>query len=187
MRFQFNEISPSTWFLDEHIDGLYGYAMVLTRNRTEAEDLVQETYLRALKAKDSLREGSNVKSWLFTILRNVWLNQLRRWRTAPEIVDLDADEGTASVSASVPKDPHSLYVTKIEREQVRAAIQQLNVQFREIIMLREYEELSYEEIASVLNCPAGTVMSRLARARSRLRALLSVAKQSTRKPREEGW
>jgi RNA polymerase sigma-70 factor (ECF subfamily) len=154
----------------EHIDGLYRYAMVLTRNRTEAEDLVQETYARAIQAMGSLKAGSNVKGWLFTILRNVWLNQLRRRRTAAEI---DVDEGVANLAVETSKDPHALYVSKLEREQVREAIQQLPVDFREIILLREYEELSYQEIADILDCPAGTVMSRLGRARSKLRALLS--------------
>jgi RNA polymerase sigma factor (sigma-70 family) len=73
--------------LREYVDGLYSYALILSRNRTEAEDLVQETCLHALRAMERLRPDSNVKSWLFTISRNIWFNQLRQWRTAPEIVD----------------------------------------------------------------------------------------------------
>jgi len=161
-----------------YIDGLFGYAMVLTRNPAEAADLVQETYVRALKAKESLRPSSNVKSWLFTILRNIWLNQLRHERTAPQIVELEADESIANKLTETAKDPHGQYVSKMEQEKVRNAIQQLPAEFREIIILREYEELSYQEIATVLDCPAGTVMSRLARARSKLRVLLSVNDQS---------
>ena len=159
--------------LDEVFDGLYGYAMVLSRDRTEAEDLVQETCVRAIQAIESLRPASNVKSWLFTILRNIWLNQLRQRRAAPKIVELDVDESTAGLAVEASKDPHALYVSKVEREQVRGAIQQLSKEFREIIVLREYGELSYQEIASVLGCPPGTVMSRLGRARSKLRSLLS--------------
>jgi RNA polymerase sigma-70 factor, ECF subfamily len=159
--------------LDEVFDGLYGYAMVLSRDRTEAEDLVQETCVRAVQAIESLRPGSNMKSWLFTILRNIWLNQLRQRRAAPKIVELDVDESTAELAVEASKDPYSLYASKVEREQVREAIQQLSKEFREIIVLREYGELSYQEIASVLGCPAGTVMSRLGRARSKLRSLLS--------------
>src|SRR5467141_3490169 len=159
--------------LDEVFDGLYGYAMVLSRDRTEAEDLVQETCVRAVQAIESLRPDSNVKGWLFTILRNIWLNQLRRRRAAPKIVELDVDESTAELAVETSKDPHALYVSKVEREQVREAIQQLSEEFREIIVLREYGELSYQEIANVLGCPAGTVMSRLGRARSKLRSLLS--------------
>jgi RNA polymerase sigma-70 factor (ECF subfamily) len=159
--------------LDEVFDGLYGYAMVLCRDPTEAEDLVQETCFRAVKAIESLRPGSNAKSWLFTILRNIWLNQVRQRRTAPKIVELNVDESTLGLAVEASKDPHALYVSKVERDQVRQAIQQLPEEFREIIVLREYEELSYQEIATLLDCPAGTVMSRLGRARSKLRSLLS--------------
>jgi RNA polymerase sigma-70 factor (ECF subfamily) len=120
-----------------------------------------------------LRPDSNIKSWLFTILRNIWFNQLRQWRRAPEIVKLESD-GTGPISvADTVKDPHTTYVNNIEQEQVQNAIQQLSIELREIIILREYEELSYQEIATVLECPLGTVMSRLARARSKLRDLLS--------------
>jgi RNA polymerase sigma-70 factor, ECF subfamily len=157
----------------EYLDGLYGYAMVLSRNSTEAEDLVQETCLRALRAIDGLRGEGSIKSWLFTILRNIWLNQVRRRRTAPDLIELDADDNGSTAPADATQDPHTDYVSKFERERVRVAIGQLPVEFREIIILREYEELSYQEIAALLDCPPGTVMSRLARARSKLRDLLS--------------
>lgn len=159
----------------EHIDALFGYAMVLTRNRSEAEDLVQETCVRALGALRHLRVDSNVKSWMLTILRNIWLNQLRKQRTTPSIVEMDGDETTASVVIEPSKGPHALYESKMESEQVRQAIQRLPTDFREVILLREYEELSYQEIAHVLACPVGTVMSRLARARLKLRTLLSIS------------
>jgi RNA polymerase sigma-70 factor (ECF subfamily) len=155
------------------MDSLYRYAMVLSRNPAEAADLVQETYVRALKAQERLRADSNLRSWLFTILRNIWLNQLRQRNSSPEMVEIDAEEDGAHLAVEKAKDPYAEYVSKIECERVRRAIQQLPVEFREIIILREFEELSYEEIACLLGCPAGTVMSRLARARSRLRALLS--------------
>jgi RNA polymerase sigma-70 factor (ECF subfamily) len=161
--------------LSRYMDGLYAYAMVLSRNPAVAADLVQETYLRALKAKESLRPDSNVKSWLFTILRNIWLNHLRHERAGPKLAELDSDENLADVSIA---SPHDLYVRNLQREQVRTAIQQLPIEFREIIILREYEELSYSEIANVLQCPMGTVMSRLARARSRLGDLLSVSRET---------
>jgi RNA polymerase sigma-70 factor, ECF subfamily len=154
----------------EYLDGLFGYAMVLSHNHADAEDLVQETCLRALRAVDRLREQSNVKGWLFTILRNIWLNQVRRTPHAP--MDSGADNNDAIDPADPAPDPHAVYISRIEREQVRAAIQQLPAEYSEIIVLREYEELSYQEISAVLNCPPGTVMSRLARARARLRDLL---------------
>ena len=159
--------------------------MVLSRNRTEAEDLVQETCLRALRALDRLRADGNVKSWLFIILRNIWLNQLRQRRTSPDLVELDAGEKGANEPADTAQDPLTEYVNRVEREQVRAAIQQLPVEFREIIILREYEELSYQEIAALLDCPPGTVMSRLARARSKLRDLLSGGQMTPRKEQNE--
>jgi RNA polymerase sigma-70 factor, ECF subfamily len=164
----------------EYIDGLYSYALVLTRNRAEAEDLVQETYVRAIQAMDRLRADSNVKSWLFTILRNLWLNQLRRRRTTPQLIEIDSEENTTEIAEENSKDPYASYVSKVESEQVRKAIEELSVNFREIILLREYEELSYQEIADILNCPPGTVMSRLGRARARLKTLLSEALHPTR-------
>jgi RNA polymerase sigma-70 factor (ECF subfamily) len=166
--------SQPTIDLSEYVDGLYSYALVLSRDRTEAEDLVQETCLRAIRAMGSLRPDSNAKGWLVTILRNIWFNQLRQRRTVREVVELDLHVDDANRAADSRKDPHATYVSNIEQEQVRTAIQQLPVEFREIIILREYEDLSYQEIAAVLECPLGTVMSRLARARSKLRDLLSV-------------
>jgi RNA polymerase sigma-70 factor (ECF subfamily) len=157
----------------EYIDGLFTYALILTRNYAEAEDLVQETYLRAIQAMGRLRAGSNMKAWLFTILRNVWLNQLRKLRNGPQMIQIGVEDDAVGNIAEPSKDAHNLYVSKMEAEQVRAAIQELSLDFREIILLREYEELSYQEIAYVLDCPVGTVMSRLERARSRLRTLLA--------------
>ena len=158
-----------------YIDGLYGYAMALTRNQAEAEDLVQETYVRAIRGAESLRAGSNVKNWLFTILRNIRLNQLRQQRTTPKFIELDADEGKTDIAIETSPDAYAHYVGKTERERVREAIQQLSSELREIILLREFEELTYREIANLLGCPIGTVMSRLARARSKLRTLVSVS------------
>ena len=157
----------------DHLDGLYSYALVLTRNHAEAEDLVQETYVRALPAMGRLRTDSNTKGWLFTILRNVWLNQLRKWRNGPQMIEIEGDDGVANSIVEPSKDSHDLYVSKVEAEQVRAAIKELPAEFREVILLREYEDLSYQEIANVLDCPVGTVMSRLGRARAKLRVLLS--------------
>jgi RNA polymerase sigma-70 factor (ECF subfamily) len=158
----------------EYLDGLYSYALVLTRNHAEAEDLVQETYVRAIPAMRRLRPASNTKGWLFTILRNVWLNQLRKWRNGPQLIEMELGDGVANSIVEPSKDSHDLYVSRLEAEQVRAAIQELPLNFREVIVLREYEGLSYQEIASVLECPVGTVMSRLGRARAKLRATLSV-------------
>jgi RNA polymerase sigma-70 factor, ECF subfamily len=166
----------------DHLDGLYSYALVLTRNHAEAEDLVQETYVRALPAMGRLRTDSNTKGWLFTILRNVWLNQLRKWRNGPQMIEMEGDDGVANSIVEPSKDSHDLYVSKVEAEQVRAAIKELPAEFREVILLREYEDLSYQEIANVLDCPVGTVMSRLGRARAKLRVLLSTTLKRSEHP-----
>jgi RNA polymerase sigma-70 factor, ECF subfamily len=157
----------------EYVDGLYRYAMTITRNHAEAEDLVQETYLRALKAAERLRENSNIKGWLFTILRNLWFNQLRKRRSSPAIVEMDGDDYTADSLVGNERDAHAILQSNEDAIIVRSAIDDLPLEFREVILLREFEELSYQEIADVLGCPAGTVMSRLARARARLRTTLS--------------
>jgi RNA polymerase sigma-70 factor (ECF subfamily) len=166
----------------EYLDGLYSYALILTRNHAEAEDLVQETYVRAIPAMGRLRAGSNTKGWLFTILRNVWLNQLRKWRNGPQMIEMEIGDDVANSIVETSKDSHDLYVSKLEAEQVRAAIQELPVDSREIILLREYEDLSYQEIANILDCPVGTVMSRLGRARAKLRVLLSTTLKRSDRP-----
>lgn len=155
-----------------YLDGLYGYAMSLSRNQAEAEDLVQDTYLKAVRSLDQFAPGTNLRSWLYTIMRNVWLNKLRHAHSGPLFVEMDDERKDPAGRAGSCDDPHELYVAKVERDSVRAAIQKLPIPYREVILLREFEGLSYQEIASILNCPAGTVMSRLGRARDKLRGLL---------------
>jgi RNA polymerase sigma-70 factor (ECF subfamily) len=146
--------------------------MTLARNQAEAEDLVQETYLRAMSASERLRPGSNLKSWLFTILRNIRFNQLRDSRSKPRWVKTDAPSSMPELADKSSKDPFSLYLTKIKEADVRKAIENLPAVHREVIVLREFEQLSYGEIAQILDCPPGTVMSRLNRARERLKEML---------------
>ena len=153
----------------EHIDALYGYALTLTRDTTEAEDLVQETYVRAARATNRPDIDSNLKGWLFVIMRNAWLNQIRHKKSGPLFVELETNESTHEAQDN----PHVVYLRKLEREQVRQAIESLPDAYREIVVLRDIEGFTYQEIATVLDCPAGTVMSRLGRARGRLRKLLS--------------
>jgi RNA polymerase sigma-70 factor, ECF subfamily len=154
-----------------HIDALYRYGIFLSRDIAVASDLVQETYLRALSFRNQLRDDNNIKSWMFTILRNVWLNQLRKERNFTDLAEQDWAEATEPLE-SLQRDPHQQLMRKVEVERVREAIRQLPDDFREVILLREYDDLSYREIAELIDCPAGTVMSRLARARARLRELL---------------
>jgi RNA polymerase sigma-70 factor, ECF subfamily len=153
----------------EHIDSLYGYALTLTRDATEAEDLVQETYVRAASAAHRPEADGNLKGWLFVIMRNAWLNQLRHRSSGPRFVELDLDEPS---TAEAQENPHVVYLRKLERQQVREAIESLPHAYREIVVLRDIEGFTYQEIATVLDCPAGTVMSRLGRARARLRRML---------------
>jgi len=150
-----------------HIDSLYGYALTLTRDVTEAEDLVQETYVRAASAANHPEVDSNLKGWLFVIMRNAWLNQLRHKNSGPRFVELELIEPEAQET------PHIVYLRKLERKQVREAIESLPHAYREIVVLRDIEGFTYQEIATVLDCPAGTVMSRLGRARGKLRKLLT--------------
>jgi RNA polymerase sigma-70 factor (ECF subfamily) len=159
-----------------HIDALYGYAMTLTRDSAEAEDLVQETYLRASRASNQPEPNSNLKAWLFVIMRNAWLNQLRHNQSGPRFVELETNDQAEDARGN----PHVVYLRKLEREQVRAAIEKLPEAYREIVVLRDIEGFTYQEIAMVLECPAGTVMSRLGRARAKLRDSLSMWQTKSR-------
>lgn len=158
----------------ECIDSLYRYAIVLTGSSVEAEDLVQETHVHAMGAFHRLRENSNVRGWLLTILRNLWFNELHKRRRGPQLVEVDADNHIADVLAGSERDAQQILESEEDVERVRAAFEELPSQFREILVMREFEELSYHKIAAVLGCPAGTVMSRLGRSRAKLRDLLSV-------------
>src|ERR1700744_3795182 len=98
----------------EYIDGLFAYAVVLTRNHADAEDLVQETYVRALQTMARLRPDSNIKGWLFTILRNIWLNQVRKVRHGPQMFEIDADNGVVNKIVEPSRNSHELYVSRLE-------------------------------------------------------------------------
>lgn len=163
-----------------YLDGLYGYAMSLCHNQAEAEDLTQETYLRAVRAFGQLAPDSNLKSWLYAIMRNIWLNQIRHAHSGPQFVEIDDEAEAGRVKSS--DDPHTAYVNKVERAGVRTAVENLPAPYREVIVLREFEGLSYQEIAGILHCPAGTVMSRLGRAREKLRLMLSSWRSSAAPP-----
>jgi RNA polymerase sigma-70 factor (ECF subfamily) len=156
-----------------YLDQLYSYAMVLTLNPAEAEALVEETHLRTLHAMGSAPPDSNVKSRVFTLLRNTWLNRLPRQRVSAEMTESDTDDDSANVGLEVAEPAEALGANKLRFSQLREAIEQLPVEFREIILLREYEEMSYQEIASILGCSTGAVISGLTSARFQLRTLLS--------------
>ena len=150
-----------------HLDAAYNYARYLTRNESEAEDVVQDAYVRALRFFGSLRHD-DARAWLLTIVRNAWYSRLsavHAARTEP-IEDMNDDP-----RADTP-DPETLAIRQQAIDAVRRAVEALPVDFREVIVLRELEGLSYKEIAAVIGSPIGTVMSRLARARERLLAVL---------------
>jgi RNA polymerase sigma-70 factor (ECF subfamily) len=150
------------------LDGLFGFAMALSRDRATAEDLVQETYLRALAARRKAPPEENLKGWLFTILHNVWRNERRRRR--PDA--LDAAPDLAERIPASGEDPQQALDRKETRDRLRRAIEGLPEPFREVVLLRCVEGFSYQQVAQIVGCPAGTVMSRLARARALLRVSL---------------
>lgn len=148
------------------LDQLYNFARWLTQDATEAEDLVQEAYVKALRGFSGFQIGTNFRAWIFRILRNAFLNS----RAGLKTVALDDDiEEPVSAAPS----PEAVLVAQASRDAVREALSQLAIGHREILLLCEVEEMSYEEIAQVLAIPMGTVMSRLYRARKALRNALS--------------
>jgi RNA polymerase sigma-70 factor (ECF subfamily) len=150
-----------------HLDAAFNYARWLTRNDTEAEDVVQDACMRAMRYFSSLR-GEDARAWLFTIVRNTWYSRVTRRGNVTEAASLDNDEPPDD-----GLDPEAQLQQQQTVECVRAAIERLPVDFREVIVLREIEGLSYKEIAAIVRVPIGTVMSRLARARERLLAGLT--------------
>src|SRR5437868_2995636 len=148
---------------------LYNFAHWLTGNRDEAEDLVQEAYVKALKGFASFTPGTNFRAWMYRILRNTFLTS----RTGLKVmVSLD-DEENPIAEPSASDDPESLLLARVDQEQIRRALEQLPVQHREIVLLCDVEEMTYKEIAELMGIPIGTVMSRLSRARKAMRGLLS--------------
>ncbi len=155
-----------------HLDAAYNLARWLTRDPHDAQDVVQEAYLRALRYFDSFR-GDNGKSWLLSIVRNTfytWLEQNPRHDAADNHIPLPAEGVEIADPAG---EPAETWLARLEDQRlVRAALEGLPSEFREVLVLRELEDLSYKEIAAVTDIPIGTVMSRLSRARRLLRAEL---------------
>jgi RNA polymerase sigma-70 factor (ECF subfamily) len=164
-----------------HLDDVYSLARYLMRNPADAEDAVQECYLRALRHFDSYR-GPAMKPWLLTILRNVCNAEFVRRGRQEMPSDLDEDGPTAEV-LPMWQEPHvspeAVLLRQADNDTIRQLINDLPQAFREAIVLREVNELSYQEIAEVAGVPVGTVMSRLARARTMLRKAWNVAESST--------
>jgi RNA polymerase sigma-70 factor, ECF subfamily len=150
---------------------LYNFAHWLSHNREEAEDLVQETYAKALRGFSSYQPGTNFRAWMYRILRNTFLTT-RTGLMATKTVPLEPDdEGPVVVPADV-QTPESILLDRSNQQLLQTALDELPVHSREILLLCEVEEMSYQEIAETLGIPVGTVMSRLSRARAALRGLV---------------
>ena len=151
-----------------HLDAAYNLARWLTRNDHDAQDVVQEAYLRALKFFGGFRGGDG-RAWLLTIVRHTCYDWLRQNRRYEPLTDLDEELRDVESDAL---DPEALLLRAADDRLLRQALEELPVEFREAVILRELEGLSYKEIADIAGLPLGTVMSRLARARHRLKQYL---------------
>lgn len=148
-------------------DQLYNFAHWLTRDREEAEDLVQETYAKALKGFSAFQLGTNFRAWMYRILRNTFLTS-RTGLKATMTVPLGTEDEGPEVAIE-PETPETILIERSNTQLMQNAIDELPVHFKEIILLCEIEEMSYQEIAETLSIPIGTVMSRLSRGRKILR------------------
>ena len=155
--------------ISPHLKSAYNLARWLTGSHEDAEDVVQEAFMRAFSAFDNLRSEDG-KAWLLTIVRNTSLTWIKRNRTTSVMVGL---EQRLEDSAEPSPDPEEMLLISRNRDEVRRALEQLPTEFREAIVLRELEGLSYKEIAGTVGVPLGTVMSRLSRGREWLRRILS--------------
>jgi RNA polymerase sigma-70 factor (ECF subfamily) len=160
-------------------DSLYNFAHWLTQNREEAEDLVQETYAKALKGFGSFQPGTNFRAWIFRILRNAFLTS-RTGLAATRTVPLESEDDQEQAVAVSRETPESILLEQASQQQVQAALEQVPVIFREVLLLCDVEEMSYQEIADTLALPIGTVMSRLYRARKALRTALEERTRETK-------
>ncbi len=162
-----------------YMSALYSAALRMTRNPSDAEDLVQETYLRAYRGFGGFQEGTNLKAWLYKILSNTFINIYRAKKRRPEEVDLDTTEdfslfhrlrGLEAVEAG--RTPESEVLDRMPDDVVKQALEGLPDQFRMAVLLADVEGFSYKEIADIMDVPIGTVMSRLHRGRKQLQRRL---------------
>jgi RNA polymerase sigma-70 factor (ECF subfamily) len=154
----------------EHLDALYGLAVYLTRNGSEAEDLVQETYLRAFRFSHRFQPGTHLRAWMFQILRNTFLTFYREREREPALSEDGVPEGEAApMFQNAPKEDPASRGARVDLER---ALVSLPEEFRTILLLVEVQGFPLEEVAEIMDCPVGTVKSRLFRAKERLRGLL---------------
>ncbi len=162
-----------------HLDALYQYALRLTHNRSDAEDLVQEACLRGFRSFHRFNPGTNCRAWLFTILRNAFLSRVRQaghdvlGRASVELESEAAVAHRLADTARAPAHPEEEFFQTVLHGDVDRALKTLPLPFREVVILADLEGLSYREVAQVVGCPMGTVMSRLSRGRGLLRQALA--------------
>jgi RNA polymerase sigma-70 factor (ECF subfamily) len=162
-----------------HTDALFNLALNLTRNRRDAEDLVQEAFLRAYRFFDSYQSGTNVKAWLFRILRNTFINRYRARKIRPEETDFAKIEATYEqmiedtfLREHSPPSPEALVMDGVLDVEIQQAMARLPEEYRTVVLMALLEEMSYKDIAAAMSIPLGTVMSRLHRGRKLLQASL---------------
>lgn len=154
----------------EHMDALYASALRLTRSPKDAEDLVQDTFLKAFRFFDSFERGTNIKAWLFKILTNTFINKYRRRVKEKEMAEAPAedimlDRFVSGDQVRALQDPENDFFSKLLSDEVVEALDQVPVDFRMVVILADIQDFSYKEIAEIVGCPVGTVMSRLFRGR----------------------
>src|SRR5215469_8792491 len=157
-------------------DSLYNFARWLAHNETDAEDLVQDTYLRALRGFASFQPGTNFRAWMFKILKNTFLSSCSKLERRKTVAMDSDDEGKPELPVDSDT-PETILLNRANSQLVQKAIDDLPVHYRETLLLCEVEEMSYREIAEILSVPIGTVMSRLARARRAIRESLGCGAQ----------
>lgn len=160
-----------------HLEALYGTAVRMTRNPQEADDLLQDTCLKAYRFLDKFQRGTNFKAWIFKILTNVFINRYRKLQRDREVRgEVEKDGHHAHILAQGPardaQHPEETILDRLMSDDIREALEKLPPDFRMAIILSDVEEFSYKEIAEIMDCPVGTVMSRLYRARRQMQRLL---------------
>ncbi len=174
-----------------HIDALYNYAVRMTGDPEDANDLVQETYMKAYRFFDSFEKGTNCKAWLFRILKNSYINRYRKESKEPDKVDYDEIKEfyhTVKHSSLDSNDMQEKWYGELLDDEISRALDSLPEDFREVVQLCDIEGFTYEEIANMVDCPIGTVRSRLHRGRKILREkLLDYARYHGYKPNPDEW
>jgi RNA polymerase sigma-70 factor (ECF subfamily) len=181
-----------------HLDTLYGVSCRMTKSTTEAEDLVQDTVVKAMRARDQFQPGTNLKAWLLRILTNTFINRYRRGGLERDLLDgpdIDSltDGWIGATTMRAMRDPETQALTPLVEAEVQRALDELPEEFRLAVVLSDIEELSYKEIAEAMGCPIGTVMSRLHRGRKLLQKTLrdhaealGILTEDTQKKAQEG-